>query len=88
MYIFLDESGNFTKHNHEEYFVIGSFTVGDPKRTSKDFRAFYKKHFPRKMKNQAEIKWSATGISDKLRLNFEIYFKAGCSYSVYLFAPK
>ncbi|MEK7091564.1 MAG: DUF3800 domain-containing protein [Patescibacteria group bacterium] len=68
MYIFLDESGNFTKHNHEEYFVIGSFTVGDPKRTSKDFRAFYKKHFPRKMKNQAEIKWSATGISDKLRL--------------------
>ena len=68
MYIFLDESGNFTKHNHEEYFVIGSFTVGDPKRTAKDFRAFYRKHFPRKMKNQSEIKWSATGISDKLRL--------------------
>lgn len=68
MYIFLDESGNFTKHNYEEYFVIGSFTVGDPKRTAKDFRAFYRKHFPRKMKNQSEIKWSATGISDKLRL--------------------
>lgn len=68
MYIFLDESGNFTKHNHEEYFVIGSFTVGDPRRTAKDFRAFFRKHFPRKMKNQDEIKWSATGISDKLRL--------------------
>lgn len=68
MYIFLDESGNFTKHNHEEYFVVGSFTVGDPKRTAKGFRAFFRKHFPRKMKNQDEIKWSATGISDKLRL--------------------
>lgn len=68
MYIFLDESGNFAKHNHEEYFVIGSFTVGDPKRTAKDFRAFCRKHFPRKMKNQSEIKWSSTGISDALRV--------------------
>ncbi len=68
MQIFLDESGQFTKHNHEEYFVIGSFTVGEPRRTAKQFRAFYKKHFPRKMRNQSEIKWSATGISDTLRL--------------------
>ncbi len=68
MYIFLDESGNFTKHNHEEYFVIGSFTIGDPKRTAKDFRTFYRQHFPRKMKNLNEIKWSATGITDELRL--------------------
>jgi len=67
-YIFLDESGQFTKHNHEEYFVIGSFTVGDPKRTAKDFRTFYGKYFPKKMRHQSEIKWSATGISDKLRL--------------------
>lgn len=68
MYIFLDESGNFTKHNHEEYFVVGSFTVGDIQRTAKGFRSFYVKHFPKKMKNQSEIKWSATGISDELRL--------------------
>jgi hypothetical protein len=68
MYIFLDESGNFTKNNHEEYFIIGSFTVGDPKRNSKEFRAFYRKHFPKKMRGQDEIKWSATGISDSLRL--------------------
>lgn len=68
MYIFLDESGQFTKHNNEEYFVIGSFTVGDPRRTAKEFRAFYRKHFPKKMRHQSEIKWSATGISDKLRL--------------------
>jgi hypothetical protein len=68
MYIFLDESGNFTKHNHEEYFVIGSFTVGDIQRTAKGFRSFYVKHFPKKMRHQSEIKWSATGISDELRL--------------------
>jgi len=67
-YIFLDESGQFTKHNNEKYFVIGSFTVGDPKRTKKDFRTFCRQQFPKKMKNLSEIKWSATGISDKLRL--------------------
>jgi len=68
MHIFLDESGQFNKHNHEEYFVIGSFTVGDPRRTEKDFRGFYVKHFPKKMRYQSEIKWSATGISEDLRL--------------------
>jgi hypothetical protein len=64
MYIFLDESGNFTKHNDDKYFVIGSFTVGDIKRTAKDFRAFYRKHFPRKMRYLPEIKWSAAGIRE------------------------
>jgi hypothetical protein len=68
MYIFLDESGQFKRHNHEEYFVIGSFTVGDPRRTAKDFRGWYRKHFPKKMRGQSEIKWSASGISDELRL--------------------
>jgi hypothetical protein len=68
MNIFLDESGQFTKHNHEEYFVIGSFTVGDIRRTSKGLRSFFSRHFPKKMRNQSEIKWSATGIPDNLRL--------------------
>ncbi len=68
MYIFLDESGQFTRHNHEQYFIIGSFTVGDPNRTSKDFRSWRVKHFPKKMKGQCEIKWSATGIKPELRL--------------------
>ncbi len=46
MYIFLDESGQFSKNDHEEYFVVGSFTVGDQKRTNKEFR----KWFPYDMK--------------------------------------
>ena len=67
-YIFLDESGQFTKHNHEDYFVIASFTIGEPRRTAKGFRAWCRDHFPRKMRHQSEIKWSATGITDELRL--------------------
>lgn len=67
-HIFLDESGQFTEHDHEEYFVIGSFTVGDHRRTAKAFRAWCNTRFPKKMRTQSEIKWSATGISDELRL--------------------
>jgi hypothetical protein len=67
-FIFLDESGQFTKHNHENYFVIASFTVGEPRRTAKGFCSWCKTRFPRKMRGQNEIKWSATGITDELRL--------------------
>ncbi|MDO8609593.1 MAG: DUF3800 domain-containing protein [bacterium] len=68
MYIFIDESGQFTKHNHEKYFVIGSFTVGDQRRTNKSFRSWIRTKFPRKMRTQSEVKWSASGINDDLRL--------------------
>lgn len=68
MFIFLDESGNFTKHNHEEYFVIASFTIGDQRRTDKALKAWFKsKRFPRKMRHQSEIKWSAS-ITSELRI--------------------
>lgn len=68
MYIFLDESGQFTKHNNEEYFVIGSFTVGDQRRTEKAFKSWRQSRFPRKMRTQNEIKWSSTSVDDSLRL--------------------
>lgn len=67
-YIFLDESGQFSKHNHEDYFVVASFTVGEPRRTTKGFRAWCRSHFPRKMRDLNEIKWASTGFSDALRL--------------------
>jgi hypothetical protein len=67
-YIFLDESGQFSNHSHEKYFVVASFTVGDIRRTSKGFRAWLRSHFPRKMRDQSEIKWSSTRYSDELRL--------------------
>ena len=68
MYIFLDESGQFTKHDNEQYFVIGSFTVGDQGITAKAFRQWFRTKFPKKMRGQSEVKWSATGITDDLRL--------------------
>ena len=68
MNIFLDESGQFKVHNHDQYFVIGSFTVGDTRRTAKGLRSFFSRQFPKKMRDQSEIKWSATGIPDNLRL--------------------
>jgi len=68
MFIFLDESGQFTKHNNEQYFVIGSFLTSDPRRTEKMFKSWQRTRFPRKNRNQPEIKFSEVNISDELRL--------------------
>ncbi len=67
-YIFLDESGQFTKNNHEKYFVVGSFTVGSPRRTEKQFRSWQSIKFPKKIRYQSEIKFSEVNINDNLRL--------------------
>jgi len=67
-YIFIDESGQFTKHNNEEYFVVGSFTVGEPRRTEKQFRSWQRSKFPRKLCFLPEIKFSEVKIDDELRL--------------------
>lgn len=67
-FIFLDESGQFTKHNNEKYFVVGSFTVGNPRRTEKQFRSWQRTKFPRKLRYQPEIKFSEIKIENELRL--------------------
>jgi hypothetical protein len=67
-YIFLDESGQFSKNDGGKFFVIAAFTVGDPRRTEKSFRVWCKTRFPKKMKNRSEIKWSSSGIDSGLRL--------------------
>lgn len=68
MFIFLDESGQFNKNHSEAYFVIGSFTVGDIRRTAKRFRMWCRSKYPKKMRNRPEIKFSDSGITDDLRL--------------------
>lgn len=68
VYIFLDESGQFSRKRDGEYFVIASFIVGNQNRTAKAIRSWFGSKFPRKMRNQAEIKWSASGIDDDLRV--------------------
>ncbi len=66
--IFLDESGQFTKHHDGKYFVVGSFTVGAPRRTEKRFRSWQRDRFPKRMRNQSEVKFSEVDIDNKLRL--------------------
>lgn len=67
-HIFLDESGQFTKHDNEQYFVVGSFMTGDCRRTEKRFKSWHSSKFPKKFRNQPEIKFSEVKISDELRL--------------------
>lgn len=67
-YIFIDESGQFAKHKDDEYFVVASFTIGNPKRIRKEFKKWHREKFPRKMRYQQEIKFSDVKITDSLRL--------------------
>lgn len=67
MYIYLDESGNLTGRNGD-YFIIGSYTIGDPRRVGKAFRKWQLSKFPRKIKNQSEIKFKDSHINDNLLL--------------------
>ena len=67
-YIFLDESGQFSKENDGRYFIVGSFTVGNYRRTAKQFRSWQRSRFPRQLRNAAEIKFSEVEIKDELRL--------------------
>ena len=66
MNIFLDESGNLT-HSDGKYFIVGSYTVGDPKRVAKAFRKWQKSKFPRKLKDQSEVKFNDPHIDEELR---------------------
>lgn len=66
-YIFLDESGQFTTDKNNDYFVVGSFITANPRRIETRFRSWQRNKFPRKLRNQAEIKWSEVKITDDLR---------------------
>lgn len=77
--VFVDESGTFKPCNGQEYFVIATFTVGDPKRTAKAFRKWQRNKFPRKKLHQPEIKFSETGLTDDLQIRTIKYI---CSLDV------
>lgn len=67
MFIYLDESGTLTKSDGK-YFIVATYTVGDPKKISKAFRKWQKTKFPKKLRNQAELKFKDSHIDDKLRI--------------------
>jgi len=73
-YVFLDESGEFKKRDQNEYFVIGAFTIGNPRKTQKQFRSWQHSHFPKKMRYQSEIKFADILIDEKLRINTLRFF--------------
>src|SRR6266852_6711144 len=65
-YIYLDESGNLTKSNGN-YFIVASYTVGNPDRVAKAFRKWQNKKFPRKLRDQSEVKFNDPHLTDALR---------------------
>lgn len=73
MHIYLDESGTLTESD-SKYFIVGSFTVGDPRRIAKAFRKWQKSKFPRKLKGQTEVKFNNTSLDNNLRFKTLRFF--------------
>ena len=48
--------------------MIGSFTVGDVRRTHKNFRTWCRTRFPRRLRHRDEIKFSDSNINESLRV--------------------
>lgn len=62
--IYIDESGQFTKYSNDKYFVVGSFTTGDPKRTAKEFIKWQREKAPNYIRKQAEWKFTDRVAND------------------------
>ena len=67
-YVLEKRNAKVCPNNDEQYFVVGSFTTGEPRRTEKRFRSWQKSRFPKKFRNQTEMKFSEVKIKDELRL--------------------
>lgn len=67
MYIFLDESGNFTG-DKGECFVVGGFVTGNHRATAKAFRNWQHSKFRnKKLRYRSEVKFTDTRLTDELR---------------------
>ena len=88
MFIFLDESGNFTG-GKEPYFIIGGFITNNPKRTAKAFRKWqYSKFSNKKLRYRTEVKFSNTRLSEEVRLKTIEYFSKQDIRVFYTFLKK
>jgi len=67
MYIFLDESGNFSG-GQNDFFIAGGFITNEPKRTARVFRKWQHKHFPKKIRRKSEVKFTDSGLQEFLKL--------------------
>lgn len=87
MYIFIDESGNFNE-GQKPYFVIGGFITNNPKKTAKLFRKWQHIKFPKKIRYKNEVKFTDTGLSEKLKLKTIEYFSKQDLRLFYVFLNK
>ena len=88
MFIFLDESGNFTG-DKESYFVIGGFITNDHKRTAKAFRKWQHTKFSnKKLRYRTEVKFSDTRLDERLRLKTIEHFSKQDIRIFYAFLKK
>jgi len=77
MYIFLDESGNFTG-GKEPYFIVGGFITNEPRRSAKAFRKWQRTKFPKKLRYKNEVKFIEPSLKEELRLKtIEHFSKIG-----------
>jgi len=67
MFVYLDETGNLTKGNGQ-YFIVATFTIGDPQRIANAFRRWQHSKFPKKIRDQSEVKFNDAHLTDDLRL--------------------
>jgi hypothetical protein len=67
MFVYLDESGSFGK-DKEKFFIVGSYTVGAPKRIANAYRRWQRRKFPKKLRVLSEVKFNEPSLSDELRL--------------------
>lgn len=74
MFVFLDESGNFTG-DKDSYFIVGGFVTGNPRRTAKAFRKWQRTKFlNKKLRYRTEVKFSDTRLNDEVRAKTLLYF--------------
>jgi len=72
MYVYLDETGNLIKGNGK-YFIVATYTVGDPQRIANAFRRWQHSKFPRKLRDQSEVKFNDAHLIDDLRKKTILY---------------
>jgi Protein of unknown function (DUF3800) len=65
--IYIDESGQFTKCSNDRFFVVGSFTTGDSKRTAKEFIKWQREKAPQPIRKQPEWKFTDR-VNDDTRI--------------------
>ena len=87
MFIFIDESGNFTK-DKEPYFLIAGFITNNPRRTAKAFRKWQHTKFPRKLRRKNEVKFTDSGVNKILRLKTISYLSKQDLRIFYIFLDK